>query len=199
MTLFPAYNLRTELGIVSQAKYIHALPFFIAHSSNFALAWAVPPGLSNIAYKTYFIFVCFRIPGTCPRIDTRRREPSIWLPSFTSSSCIVCFPRSIFSSPNIDFISSGDRGTHARRGGGDFPTGARVLALENWPRSREENSRRGTTAKQRARGRGKRLDGKDGVSLVGKYEVSRNFDVCLCCSMLSFHDFSVATFVFYVF
>lgn len=23
---------------------------------NFALAWAVPPGLSNIAWKTYFIF-----------------------------------------------------------------------------------------------------------------------------------------------
>lgn len=27
--------------------------------SNFALAWAVPPGLSNIAYKTYFIFGTF--------------------------------------------------------------------------------------------------------------------------------------------
>ncbi|KAA1477372.1 general substrate transporter [Dentipellis sp. KUC8613] len=26
---------------------------------NFALAWAVPPGLSNIAYKTYFIFGTF--------------------------------------------------------------------------------------------------------------------------------------------
>ncbi|EPQ50343.1 hypothetical protein GLOTRDRAFT_134011, partial [Gloeophyllum trabeum ATCC 11539] len=26
---------------------------------NFALAWAVPPGLSNIAYKTYFIFGAF--------------------------------------------------------------------------------------------------------------------------------------------
>ena len=28
---------------------------------NFALAWAVPPGLSNIAYKTYFIFGAFNI------------------------------------------------------------------------------------------------------------------------------------------
>ena len=26
---------------------------------NFALAWAVPPGLSSIAYKTYFIFGAF--------------------------------------------------------------------------------------------------------------------------------------------
>jgi len=26
---------------------------------NFALAWAVPPGLSNIAWKTYFIFGTF--------------------------------------------------------------------------------------------------------------------------------------------
>ena len=26
---------------------------------NFALAWAVPPGLSSIAYKTYFIFGTF--------------------------------------------------------------------------------------------------------------------------------------------
>lgn len=26
---------------------------------NFALAWAVPPGLSTIAYKTYFIFGTF--------------------------------------------------------------------------------------------------------------------------------------------
>ena len=26
---------------------------------NFALAWAVPPGLSNIAYKTYFVFGTF--------------------------------------------------------------------------------------------------------------------------------------------
>ncbi|KLO06147.1 general substrate transporter [Schizopora paradoxa] len=26
---------------------------------NFALAWAVPPGLSNIAYKTYFVFASF--------------------------------------------------------------------------------------------------------------------------------------------
>ncbi|KII90865.1 hypothetical protein PLICRDRAFT_548831 [Plicaturopsis crispa FD-325 SS-3] len=26
---------------------------------NFALAWAVPPGLANIAYKTYFIFATF--------------------------------------------------------------------------------------------------------------------------------------------
>ena len=26
---------------------------------NFALAWAVPPGLSNIAYRTYFIFGAF--------------------------------------------------------------------------------------------------------------------------------------------
>jgi hypothetical protein len=28
---------------------------------NFALAWAVPPGLSTIAYKTYFIFGAFNI------------------------------------------------------------------------------------------------------------------------------------------
>ncbi|KAJ7249944.1 general substrate transporter [Mycena rebaudengoi] len=28
---------------------------------NFALAWAVPPGLSNIAYKTYFIFGTFNL------------------------------------------------------------------------------------------------------------------------------------------
>jgi hypothetical protein len=28
---------------------------------NFALAWAVPPGLSNIAYKTYFIFGTFNV------------------------------------------------------------------------------------------------------------------------------------------
>jgi len=28
---------------------------------NFALAWAVPPGLSNIAYKTYFIFATFNV------------------------------------------------------------------------------------------------------------------------------------------
>jgi hypothetical protein len=28
---------------------------------NFALAWAVPPGLSNIAYKTYFIFGAFNL------------------------------------------------------------------------------------------------------------------------------------------
>ncbi|KAI0292625.1 general substrate transporter [Multifurca ochricompacta] len=28
---------------------------------NFALAWAVPPGLSNIAYKTYFIFGSFNV------------------------------------------------------------------------------------------------------------------------------------------
>ncbi|KAJ7818641.1 hypothetical protein B0H13DRAFT_2378822 [Mycena leptocephala] len=27
--------------------------------SNFALAWAVPPGLSHIVYKTYFIFGTF--------------------------------------------------------------------------------------------------------------------------------------------
>jgi len=26
---------------------------------NFALAWAVPPGLSSIAWKTYFIFATF--------------------------------------------------------------------------------------------------------------------------------------------
>jgi hypothetical protein len=26
---------------------------------NFALAWAVPPGLSTIAWKTYFIFAAF--------------------------------------------------------------------------------------------------------------------------------------------
>ena len=26
---------------------------------NFALAWAVPPGLANIGYKTYFIFGTF--------------------------------------------------------------------------------------------------------------------------------------------
>jgi len=26
---------------------------------NFALAWAVPPGLSSIGYKTYFIFAAF--------------------------------------------------------------------------------------------------------------------------------------------
>ena len=26
---------------------------------NFALAWAVPPGLANIAWKTYFIFATF--------------------------------------------------------------------------------------------------------------------------------------------
>jgi hypothetical protein len=28
---------------------------------NFGLAWAVPPGLSNIAYKTYFIFGTFNV------------------------------------------------------------------------------------------------------------------------------------------
>jgi hypothetical protein len=28
---------------------------------NFALAWAVPPGLSTIAYKTYFIFGVFNL------------------------------------------------------------------------------------------------------------------------------------------
>jgi len=30
---------------------------------NFALAWAVPPGLSNIAYKTYFVFAAFNFAG----------------------------------------------------------------------------------------------------------------------------------------
>ena len=30
---------------------------------NFALAWAVPPGLANIAYKTYFVFGTFNFAG----------------------------------------------------------------------------------------------------------------------------------------
>ena len=28
---------------------------------NFGLAWAVPPGLANVAYKTYFIFGTFNL------------------------------------------------------------------------------------------------------------------------------------------
>lgn len=32
---------------------------FTTRMFNFALAWAVPPGLSNIAWKTYFIFGTF--------------------------------------------------------------------------------------------------------------------------------------------
>lgn len=32
---------------------------FVTRMFNFALAWAVPPGLSNIAWKTYFIFGTF--------------------------------------------------------------------------------------------------------------------------------------------